>query len=234
MRSFDLSVEARGTRGNEAMSGPEALAGGTKGVKFDGAIEGGFRASSIPVGEDGIMIRLNHADRKGKRSQDVLGKGFGDMGCHFFAELDHAQSGAAIDGRILIEASAFEQIGDEFDIDLDEVGGARDDEAAAVAFGFGFASTSQSCALNDFGDGRGRGKVFEAMVLQQLKQTQGSQAGFSAKFKDPSAQAWFDRSRTVIGAAGMIQESRAVVMSSFKALFPFGEGFSRDAEPFTS
>ena len=160
MRSFDLSIEARGTRGDEAMSGSEALTGGTKGVKFHGAIEGSFRAGSIPVGEDGIIIRLNHADRKGKRSQDVLGKGFGDMSCHFFAELNEAESGATIDSGVLIEASAFEQIGDEFDIDLDQMAGARDDEAAAVAFGFGFASTGEALVINDFSDGWGRGKVF--------------------------------------------------------------------------
>jgi len=204
MRSFDLSIEARGARGNEAMSGPEALTGGAKGMKLNGAIEGSFRASGIPVGEDGIVVGLSHADRKGKRGQGVLGKGFGEMGGHFFAELNEAQAGAAIDSGILIEASTFDQIGDEFDIDLDQITGAGDDEATAVAFGFGFASASQALAFNDFGDGRGRGKVFEAMVLEQLKQTQGSQACFSAQFKDPSAQASFHRSRAVIGAMGMI------------------------------
>ena len=65
MRSFDLSIEARGTRGNEAMSGTEALAGGTEGMQLHGAIEGGFRASSIPVGKDGIVVSLDDADRKG-------------------------------------------------------------------------------------------------------------------------------------------------------------------------
>jgi len=65
--SFDLSIEARGTRGDEAMSGSGALTGGTKGVKFDGPVEGSFRASGIPVGEDSIVIRLNHANGKGKR-----------------------------------------------------------------------------------------------------------------------------------------------------------------------
>ena len=72
------------------------------------------------------------------------------------------------------------------------------------------------------------------MVLEQLKEAQGPQAGFSAKFKDASAEASFNRSRTVIGAMGMIQEGRAVVISPLKASFPFVEGFSRDAEPFTS
>lgn len=160
MRSFDLSIEARGARGNEAMSGPEALTGGAKGMKLNGAIEGSFRASGIPVGEDGIVVGLSHADRKGKRGQDVLGKGFGDMGCHFFAELNQAQAGAAIDGGVLVEASTLEQIGDEFNIDLDQIAGARDDEATAVAFGFGFVSTGEAVAFNEFGDGRSRGKVF--------------------------------------------------------------------------
>lgn len=71
------------------------------------------------------------------------------------------------------------------------------------------------------------------MVLEQLKETQGAETSFSAKLKDPSAQSPFDRSGRVIGAAGMIQEGRAVMMSPFKALFPLVEGFSRDAEPFT-
>jgi len=160
VRSFDLSVEARGSRGNEAMRGTEALAGGTKRVCFNGAIQGGFRASGIPVGEDGIIVRLNDANRERKRGQDVLGKGFGDMDRHFFAELDEAKAGAAIDGGVLIEASALDKIRDEFDIDLDQIAGARDDEAAAVAFGFGFVSAGESLAVDDFGDGRSRGKVF--------------------------------------------------------------------------
>jgi hypothetical protein len=160
MRSFDPSVEARGTRGNEAMRGTEALTGGAKRVNFDGAIEGRLRASGIPVGEDRIVVGLNDADREGKRGQDVLGKGFGEMESHFFAELDEAEAGAAIDGRILVEASPLDPIGDEFDIDLDEISGARDDEATAVAFGFGFASAGEALAFDDFGDGWSRGKVF--------------------------------------------------------------------------
>jgi hypothetical protein len=35
----------------------------------------------------------------------------------------------------LIESSALEEIGDEFDIDLEEVSGAGDDKGSAVAFG---------------------------------------------------------------------------------------------------
>ena len=92
MTSFDPSVEARGTRGNEAMRGSEALTSGTKRVSFDGAIEGSLRASGIPVGEDGIVVSLNDADRKGKRGQGVLGKGFGEMDSHFFAELNQAKA----------------------------------------------------------------------------------------------------------------------------------------------
>jgi hypothetical protein len=159
VRSFDPSIEARGARGDEAMRGTEALAGGTKRVSFDGAIEWGFRASGIPMGEDRIVVGLDDADRKGKRGQDVLGKGFGDMDSHFFAELNEAEAGAAIDGRILVEASTLEQIRNEFNIDLDEISGARDNEATAVAFGFGFASPGEALAFDDFGDGRGRGKV---------------------------------------------------------------------------
>lgn len=100
------------------------------------------------------------------------------MGGHFFAELDEAQAGAAIDSGILIEASTFEQIGDEFDIDLDQIAGARDNEAAAVTFGFGFVSASQAGTFNDFGDGGSRGKVFETMVLEQLKQAEGTEVSF--------------------------------------------------------
>jgi len=158
--SFDLSVEARGARGNEAMRGTEALAGSTKRVRFNGAIEGGFRASGIPVGEDGIIVGLDHSDGKGERGQDELGEGFGDMDGHFFAELNEAEAGAAIDGRILVEASTLDERGDEFDIDLDEIPGTRDDEAAAVAFGFGFVLAGEALTVDDFGDGWSRGKAF--------------------------------------------------------------------------
>ncbi len=67
MTSFDLSIEARGTSRDEAVRGSEALAGGSKWVKFDGAIQGCFRASGIPVGEDGVIVSLNDTDGEGKR-----------------------------------------------------------------------------------------------------------------------------------------------------------------------
>jgi len=94
--------------------------------------------------------------------------------------LDESEAGAAIDGRILIEASTFDQIGDEFDVDLEQIAWTRDDEATAVAFGFGFTSTAEALAFNDFSEGRSRGKVFEAMVLEELKETQGRGGFFVA------------------------------------------------------
>jgi hypothetical protein len=72
------------------------------------------------------------------------------------------------------------------------------------------------------------------MVLEQLKETEGTEASLSAQLQDPSAKASFHRSRAVIGAAGMIEEGRAILMSLVKTSFPFVEGLSRDAEPFTS
>ena len=90
---------------------------------------------------------------------------------HFIAELGQAKAGAAFVGGILIEASAFDQIGDEFDVDLEQLAWARDNEAAAVAFGFSFASTSQACTFTDLGVGGSRGKGFATMVLEELKET---------------------------------------------------------------
>jgi len=72
------------------------------------------------------------------------------------------------------------------------------------------------------------------MVSEQLKQAQGAEASFSAKLQDPSAETSFYRSGTVIRAAGMIQEGRAILLGPLKPALPFVEGFSRDAEPFTS
>lgn len=71
------------------------------------------------------------------------------------------------------------------------------------------------------------------MVSEELKEAQGAEAGFSAQLKDPSAETSFNRSRTVIGTVGMIQEGRAVLMSLLKTSFPFVESLSRDTEPFT-
>lgn len=160
MAPFDFSIEARGARGNKAMGDSEALAESSKGVEFDGAIEGSFRAGSVPVGEDGIVVGLDSGDTEGEGREDILDEGFGDMIGHFFAELNESKAGAAIDGGILIEASAFDQIGDEFDIDLEEIAGARDDKAPAVAFGFGFASAGEALAFNEFSERGSRGKVF--------------------------------------------------------------------------
>jgi hypothetical protein len=72
------------------------------------------------------------------------------------------------------------------------------------------------------------------MVLEQLKEPEGTQASFSTQLQDPSAEATFHRSWTVIGTVGMIQEGRAILMSLVKTTFPFVESLSRDAKPFTS
>ena len=82
------------------------------------------------------------------------------MGSYFFTELNQAQPSTAIDGSVLVEFSSFHKRGDEFDIDLDQIAWARDDEAAAVAFGFRFASTGETLAFNDFCDRRGPRQVF--------------------------------------------------------------------------
>ena len=160
MTSFDFSIEARGTRGDEPMGDPEALTDRGEGVCFNGAIEGGFRTGGIPVGEDGIVVGLDSSDTEGEGGEDILDEGLGDMIGHFFAELNESEAGAAIDGGILIEASAFNPVGDEFDIDLEEIAGARDDKVTAVAFGFGFASAGEALAFNDFSERRSRGEVF--------------------------------------------------------------------------
>jgi hypothetical protein len=72
------------------------------------------------------------------------------------------------------------------------------------------------------------------MVLEELKEAQGAEAGFSSQLEDPSAEPSFNRPRAVIGAAGMIQEGRTVVMNHLKALLPFVEGLSGDAKALTS
>ncbi len=93
------------------------------------------------MGEDGVVIGLDDADREREVGEGVLDKGLGGIGGHFFVELDDAQAGTAIDGGELIESSALEEVGDEFDVDLEEVTGARDGKGAAVAFGVGFSLT---------------------------------------------------------------------------------------------
>jgi hypothetical protein len=96
------------------------------------------------MGEDGIVVGLDGADGEREGSQDVLDEGFGVVDGQFFAELDDSQAGAAIDGGILIESSALEEIGDEFDIDLEEVSAGGDDKGAAVAFGVRFMSSGEA------------------------------------------------------------------------------------------
>lgn len=164
MAAFDLAIEARGTRRDEAVTGMKALAHGGEGVGFDGAIQGGFGAGGIPVGEDGIVIGLNDADGEGQSGEGVLDKGLGGIGSHFFVELDDAQAGTAVNGRELVESSAFQEVRDEFYIHLEEVARARDDKGSAVAFGVGFSFTRQALPFEDLTDGKGRRDHFAAEV----------------------------------------------------------------------
>lgn len=135
MGAFDLAIEARGAGWDQAMLGSEAVAHGGKGVEFYGAVERGFRAGGIPVSEDGVVVSLDGADGEGERREGILDEGFGGIGGHFLAELDEAQAGTAVVGGELVESSAFDEVGDEFDVDLEEVAGARDEEETVVAFG---------------------------------------------------------------------------------------------------
>jgi len=162
--AFDLAIETRGARGDQAMLSCEAVAHSGKGVDLYGAIERGFRAGGIPVSEDGVVIGLDDADRKGERREGILDEGFRGIGGHLLAELDEAQAGAAVDGGILVESSAFDEVRDEFDIDLEEVAGARDGEEAAVAFGAWFSASGEAVEFKEFVDGEGGGDLFEVLV----------------------------------------------------------------------
>lgn len=116
------------------------------------------------MSKDGIVVGLDDPDGKGKGREGILDKGFSGIGGHFFVELDKSQAGAAINGSELVKSSAFDEIRDEFYIDLHEVPWAGDGEDSAVAFGSGFSFSSQAVVLNDFADGEGGGDLGVAMV----------------------------------------------------------------------
>ena len=146
------------------MLGVEAVAHSRKWVEFYGAMERGFGAGGVPVSEDGVVIGLDDANGEGERREGILDEGFRGIGGHFLAELDEAQAGTAVDGSELVESFAFDEVGDEFDVDLEEVAGARDDEEAAVAFGACFSASGEAVLFEDSADGEGRGDLFEALV----------------------------------------------------------------------
>jgi hypothetical protein len=77
MAAFDLAIERRGARADEAVLSSEALAHSGKGVDLYGAIQRGFGACRVPVGEDGVVVSLDGVDRKGEGSQDILDESFG-------------------------------------------------------------------------------------------------------------------------------------------------------------
>ena len=132
------------------------------------------------MGKDGVVVGLNDADGERERGEGILDKSFGGIGGHFFMELDEAQAGTAVNGRELIESSALEEIGDEFDIDLEEVPWARDGEGSAVAFGVRFSLTDQAGAFQDFADGKGGRDLRGGLVEEELTESEGSQVGFFA------------------------------------------------------
>lgn len=116
------------------------------------------------MGEDGVVVGLNDSDWEGKSGEDILDKSFGRIGGHFFMELDEAQAGTAVNGGELIEFSAFNEIWDEFDIDLQEIPWARDGEGSAVAFRAEFSFAGQPVALKNLADGKS-GRDFRGGVV---------------------------------------------------------------------
>jgi len=144
----------------------------------------------------------------------------------FFTELDDSKAGAAIDGGILVESSAFHQVGDKFDIDLEEVAGARDGKGSAVAFRVGFSFAGQAMAFEDFADGKGERDPFVVLVKEELAEAHGSQVGFSTEGYDPAAERFFDAVVGVMRPAGTIEKGRAICFALGPSILPLVEGFS--------
>lgn len=120
------------------------------------------------MSEDGVVVGLDDPDGEGEGGEGILDKGLGRIGGHFFMELDEAQAGAAVNGCKLIESSSFDEVRDEFYIDLDEIAWAGDGEGSAVAFGPGFSFSSQAVVFQDFADGKGGRDLGSAVVEEEL------------------------------------------------------------------
>jgi hypothetical protein len=66
MAALHFAVEARSTRWDRAMSGPEPLTQGREGMVLARAIQGSLGSCRIPVREGGIVVGLDDFHRKGK------------------------------------------------------------------------------------------------------------------------------------------------------------------------
>jgi len=106
-----------------------------------------------------------------------LDEGLGGVDGHFFMELDEAEAGTAVNGGELVEFSALDEVGDEFDIDLDEVAWARDREGSSVPFGAKPSFAGQAVTFEDFADGKGGGNLSGAVVEEELTEPHGAQMG---------------------------------------------------------
>ncbi len=182
------------------------------------------------MGEDGVIVGLDDAYGEGERREGILDEGFRGIGGHLLAELDEAQAGAAVDSGELVESSAFDEVGDEFDIDLEEIPGGGDDKRSAVAFGARFSASAEAVLFEEFVDGEGGGDLFEALVYQELMDSLGSQASLFAEGEDSALEALFDVSFRVMGAAGAVQQTGTFSLSLVKALFPLVEGLAGDSQ----
>jgi len=170
MAPLYFAVEARSTRWNESMLGSEALAHGGEGMALQRAVQGGLGGCGIPVGKGGVVVGLDDLHREGEEGEHVLDEGLGDVVSHLLGELHDPQSGAAVEGRVLVQSPSFHQIGHVLDIHLEYLSGTGDEKGSSVALRSSTPLTGQARLLQDLAEGEGGGHSFASLVLQELSQ----------------------------------------------------------------
>ena len=105
---------------------------------------GGLRPHRVPVGQDAVVVGLDHPDREGEDAHDEPGNVLGRGETELIAEGDQPEPVAAVDASVLVELVPLDQVGYPLDVELEELPRAGDHEGAPVAPRFGPAPAGEA------------------------------------------------------------------------------------------
>jgi hypothetical protein len=173
------------------------------------------------MGEGGVVVRLDAADREREGRQDVLGEGGGRLDRELLAELHEPHPRAAVDGRVLEQPAPLHEVRDELELELDLLPRPGHHEDAAIPLGAGPMAPGEPRLAEEFPDRRGTGGAADPGPQEELAEPGRPQVGLFPQGQETAG---------VVGPAGAVEQGLPLASGLGEALAALVEGLPRDPE----